>query len=492
MALSVNIGKLINKEVIESERIEFKQGWNPEDIMHSLCAFANDINNWGGGYIVVGIEEKDGIPVLPPVGLELSKIDSMQRKLVELGRKVSPNYTPIVSHEVYQSKNILVIYVPGGDARPYKAPRKWNDEKVYWVRKGSVTAVASAQDEARLLELANRIPFDDRINHLAGIEELSLPLIQGFLKEIGSKLYAESGTLPFSDLCRKLHIVRGPNEEVKPLNVGLLLFSEAPDNYFKGCVTEVINYKDEVGDVFEEAKFTGAIHVQMRNVLNYIRSSIIKEKVVKVAGKAESIRSFNYPYEAIEEAIANSFYHRSYEDQRTIEINVRLDRIEIISYPGPLPPLNKVELRKERVIARDYRNRRIGDFLKELKLTEGRGTGFPKIRRSMKQNGSPSPVFETDNELLYFLTVLPVNRLFIELILTDDHIKVLKFCKSARTKKEILEFLGLSNKYENAQRHIKPLVESGHLGYTFPNIPNTPKQRYIITDKAKRVYQIGK
>lgn len=61
---------------------------------------------------------------------------------------------------------------------------------------------------------------------------------------------------------------------------------------------------------------------------------------------------------------------------------------------------------KEKVIARDYRNRRIGDFLKELDLTEGRSTGFPKIRRKLKQNGSPYPLFQTDEHLTYFLTVL--------------------------------------------------------------------------------------
>ena len=66
MALPVNINQLISGKTVEWDRIEFKRGWNPEEIVHTLCAFANDINNWGGGYIVIGIEEKDGIPVLPP------------------------------------------------------------------------------------------------------------------------------------------------------------------------------------------------------------------------------------------------------------------------------------------------------------------------------------------------------------------------------------------------------------------------------------------
>jgi predicted HTH transcriptional regulator len=66
-------------------------------------------------------------------------------------------------------------------------------------------------------------------------------------------------------------------------------------------------------------------------------------------------------------------------------------------------------LKKKRIVSREYRNRRIGDFLKELQLTEGRATGFPKIYDAMKRNGSPEPRFETDHERSYFLAVLPVH-----------------------------------------------------------------------------------
>lgn len=58
---------------------------------------------------------------------------------------------------------------------------------------------------------------------------------------------------------------------------------------------------------------------------------------------------------------------------------------------------------------RDHRNRRIGDFLKELELTEGRGTGFPTIYRVMERNGSAEPVFETDDQSTHFLTILPAR-----------------------------------------------------------------------------------
>ncbi len=62
MALPINVSDLINRRVIESACIEYKGDWNPEPILHSICAFANDIDNWGGGYIIIGIEEESGMP----------------------------------------------------------------------------------------------------------------------------------------------------------------------------------------------------------------------------------------------------------------------------------------------------------------------------------------------------------------------------------------------------------------------------------------------
>ena len=65
MELEMDVEDLLNKRKLESDRIEFKAGWNPDDIYHSVCAFANDYNNDGGGYIVVGVEEENGVAKRP-------------------------------------------------------------------------------------------------------------------------------------------------------------------------------------------------------------------------------------------------------------------------------------------------------------------------------------------------------------------------------------------------------------------------------------------
>lgn len=67
----------------------------------------------------------------------------------------------------------------------------------------------------------------------------------------------------------------------------------------------------------------------------------------------------------------------------------------ISSQPGPDRSIRMADLKKDRFVSRRYRNRRIGEFLKELSLTEGRGTGIPKIMRAIRHNKSPRPKFET-------------------------------------------------------------------------------------------------
>ena len=69
---------------------------------------------------------------------------------------------------------------------------------------------------------------------------------------------------------------------------------------------------------------------------------------------------------------------------------------------------------------RRYRNRRIGEFLKEMHLTEGRNTGFRKIRNALRNNGSPEPLFETDEERTYFATTLFFHPDFVKTGIDDS------------------------------------------------------------------------
>lgn len=90
MHLPINIDDLLKGNVVESDRLEYKTDWNPEPILRTICAFANDFYNFGGGYIIIAIEEIDGVPILPPKGINTSQLDKIQKDLIRICSFIKP------------------------------------------------------------------------------------------------------------------------------------------------------------------------------------------------------------------------------------------------------------------------------------------------------------------------------------------------------------------------------------------------------------------
>ena len=415
MAIPVNIYELLNGNVVESTRIEYKEGFNPEPIIRTICAFANDIDNIGGGYIVIGVEEKDGFPVFPIKGVEKSSIDTTLKKLREYCHYIEPLYEPIVEPVMYENVHVILIWIPGGYGRPYKAPKNAlqnQSTKHYYIRKFSSSVIASIEEEKELFYISSNIPFDDRENLAASIDDLDLGLIREYLKEIKSSLYEQSSSLTLETLANNLQIIGGPPERLRPRNVGLLMFSEHPEKYFRYVRIEVVDIPEPTGKNMVEKIFTGPIQRQLKDALLYIKNYVLKEAVIKVSGQAEAVRIHNYPYEAIEEILANAVYHKSYQINEPITVRITTNQIEITSFPGFDRSISDLSIEDEDIRARSYRNRRIGDFLKELGLIEGRNTGFPNARTALELNGSPKLAFEMNEERDYISVIIKIHEYF--------------------------------------------------------------------------------
>jgi len=154
------------------------------------------------------------------------------------------------------------------------------------------------------------------------------------------------------------------------------------------------------------------LDVQLRAALNYIRGVALKEKIFKHDDRAEADRIWNYPYAAVEEALANAVYHRSYEPCAPVEVTITPTQLEISSLPGMDRSITDSDLKKFTIRSRFYRNRRIGEFLKELDLAEGRNTGIGKIVRAMRENGSPPPEFYNPETRSFMTVILPIHEAF--------------------------------------------------------------------------------
>ena len=128
--------------------------------------------------------------------------------------------------------------------------------------------------------------------------------------------------------------------------------------------------------------------------------------IKSLVARAEATRVSNFPFAAVEEVVVNAVYHRGYDTREPGEVRIMPSEITVLSYPGPDRSVRLEQLQSGPVNARRYRNRRVGEFLKELKLTEGRATGVPKIMRAMSANGSAPAEFEFDEDHSYFLVRL--------------------------------------------------------------------------------------
>lgn len=498
MAIPININDLINRRVVENARVEFKANWNPEPILHTICAFANDVDNWGGGYIVIGIEEIDGTPVFPIAGVTKNSVNNISKELLNICNLIDPRYIPVSDHVVFESKDLIVLWIPGGVNRPYKCPDRLSKPsgKSYYIRRLASTIKANAQDEHNLFALSEIIPFDDRTNPKADIEDLRPTLISNFLHEVKSGLYEPSKTLSLQSLALDMKIAEGPSEYLKPINVGLMFFNDRPDDYFRYARIEVVDKPDETGLGMTEKTFFGPLDRQLRDALAYIRNYIVKEKVIKYADVAEADRIYNYPYSAVEEALSNAVHHKDYQIPEPITLTVTLDKMEILSFPGPDKSITDEAMNSLRMVATRYRNRRVGEFLKELHLVEGRNTGIPSILRALESNGSPPPVFETDADRSFFRVTFLVQDAF----LTGNNqapLKQIKRRKKADVKSAIVDALlsgalssqdlairvGYSTHRSGAfYRVVNELIEEGKIAYTIPDNPSDNNQKLYLVN----------
>ena len=193
--------------------------------------------------------------------------------------------------------------------------------------------------------------------------------------------------------------------------------------------------------------------------------------------------------------------------------------MEIISWPGPLPPLDNQKLKLGEVSLRRYRNPGLGHFLKQMRLVRGKGTGLEKMRFLMENNGNPAPVFETDKKRRFFRIFLPIHPKFapqgpvletqpkplkeineIVLSLSQACPKAIDIRNAALllltaqepvSLEDLMFKLNQTNKSRFRKGFIKPLMKSGFLEYTISQKPRSGKQKYVITERGRGIIEEG-
>ena len=506
--IPLKIEKLLAGRVVEQNRVEYKEGWNPNDIIHSICAYANDYHNMNGGYLVIGVKANDGIPELPPKGLPENELDSIQQEIFQYCNQIVPRYIPKIEVVNYQEKGIYLIYLwcTAGDSGPYQAPvdvygKKAADKRMqYWIRPASLTTLAKQDEIAELFDKFNSVPFDDRVNRKATIELIRRGYVEDYLKESNSSLVDQLNSNTLEELLVATEVANSTDTGVDIRNIGVLMFTERPDKLIPGAQIDLVRFhteEAEASDDFIEKTFTGPIWKQVKDALDYIKTTVIEAKVVKIKNQAESERYYNYPYNALEEALVNAVFHKSYKEPEPVEIRIYVDSIQIINYPGLEKWIDIEKFATGKVKARKYRNRRIGEMFKDIDLSEKQGTGIPKILRELKRNGSPAPEFDMDDDRTYLNTIIHIRDGFSANIIEQndeeflqhssgiinmsikEYARLMNYLQQPRTRQELQEFCDYGSRDYFRTKVLKPLIEGGIVDLTIPEKPNSPKQKYV-------------
>lgn len=415
--LPINVEDLLNGNT-ESARLEFKASWDPNttgpQAIRTICAFANDFQRLGSGYVVIGVAGADSAGKARAAGLSPEEAEAAQVWLRGHCRgNIRPSYTPIFSPEDVDGRTVLVVRVPPSQDGPHQASdpttqkqqeRRWR----YWVRVGSETLDAERNGHLPALIEQAALPWDNQTAQAATIDDLREATVREYLHDVRSALRDRPDA---PTIYRNMGITTPVNNHETPRNVGLLFFSDDPRRWFPGASIVSVQFAaDRAGEVQAERTFRGPLAAQLGNCLRHLEG--LAHSHVQKQREQSQVRGWvSYPLPALREALVNAMYHRSYRPSvmEPTKVCLYADRIEVISYPGPVPGIEPhhfagPDMAPPPIAAR---NPRVGEFLKSLGLAEGWRTGVSKMYRAMAENGSPEPRFDFDRG--WFRATLPAH-----------------------------------------------------------------------------------
>ena len=339
---------------------------------------------------------------------------------------------------------------------------------------------------------------------------------------MGSKLQNEDLVNDLEGVLEQMDLLEGPTEKRCIKNVAAMMFCEHPEKFFKTTQVDIVIFpegrENNPDNIIELPTIKGSVPMMIRDAMSYLRTNVIKEQIKKQSDDEHSIRYFNYPYQALEEAVVNALYHRNYNEREPVEITVEPNRISILNHGGPDRSIPLDVVRKAQTLrCRKYRNRRLGEFLKELELTEGRATGIPTIQRKLKNNGSASATIETDENRAYFLIDIPCHPDFVEEDLSNvvsyvdivdnkqlkqklsyvvsyvdganlEHIfKVFVALQKETSLTELVAMYGQTNRSRFKRTTIDILIQTGLATPTILDKPKSRNQKYVLTEAGRQL-----
>jgi len=448
----------------ESEQTEWKKDVaDIDDVVATLSALANDLQNLGGGYVVCGAAEqkgRNGFPTLVRTGLSAARFREVEGTVLTRCReRVSPPITPLIEELPSDNadRRILVFIQPAtGHAHTY---RKQNESAKHYVRVGRTTIEARNGLLRDLLVRKGAMePWDRRPCNAATVNDLDLLVLRDALQRMGV-FSLDHGVEPYlvegvqlSPFVPSICVAEPLTGVLRPRNYAVLLFGREPQRFVSGAFSIYSSYpgQDRSDPVARRFEIAGTLLDQARRLQELLDAEAVTlfDKTNRKAPNAEK-----YPRRALQEAMINALAHRDYSLPDPTRLTSFSNRIEIIS-PGSLPYGVTLDDLRKRAVTPRWRNQSLAWFLSRLQLAQAEGQGILTIRRTMKAVGCPPPRFDaTEVSVSCILRAHPRFRM----------IKISSPAKPAKIKKRVPK-TGSSKKQRSSRKKATPSPKRNRRG----------------------------
>ncbi|TCO01254.1 ATP-binding protein [Natronoflexus pectinivorans] len=420
----------------EKQNIEWKESWRDE-YLKWICGFANAY----GGSIFIGKDDNGNI-----VGLKNAK-----KLLEDIPNKVKDVLGIIIDVNLHETENgdCLEIIV---EAHPYPV----NYKGQYHYRSGSTKQElkGNALDKFLLQKKGKR--WDGVPIPKVSTEDLKPDTFDLFRKKAVKAQRIEDDVLTDTNyhLLENLQLIE--NKYLK--RAAILLFHPTPEKYVTGAYIkigffqsdDILKFQDEVhGNIFEQVEKTMDLLIT-----KYIHSSISYDGLNRV-------EKYDYPKEAIREALLNSVSHKDYSEGVPIQISVYNDKL-IFWNDAQLPENWTIEKLLTKHPSKPY-NPDIANTLFRSGYIEAWGRGTIKMINDCVQFGIPKPKYFYDMSGFWveFRKDIYSDEYLKSIGLNDRQVKAINFLKNNEkiTNREYQSNFNVSR--NTASRDLTELVEKG-------------------------------
>jgi len=350
----------------ESQNTEYKQIWH-DDYLKWVCGFANAY----GGTIFIGKDDSGRV-----VDLKDAK-----KLLVEIPNKVRDTLGILVDVNLHQSneRKFLEILI-----EPYPYPVNYKGQ--YHYRSGSTKQELKGTVLDKFLLQKKGKRWDGVPVPNVSLNDLKQETFEFFRKRALRSQRIDQESLADSNehLIENLQL----KEDKYLKRASILLFHPNPEKFITGAYIKIgyfesdsdLRFQDEIhGNLFEQIEKTTELLFT-----KYIKALISYEGLNRV-------ETYEYPKEAIREALLNAVAHKDYSGGVPIQISVYTDKLMIWN-EGQLPENWTIETLLDKHASKPF-NPDIANSLFRSGYIESWGRGISKMTEECFISGLPTPLF---------------------------------------------------------------------------------------------------